>query len=49
MDFVSCQVTSIPIATWKKFRKLCIEESMSVNQKVTMLIEAEVARQAGGE
>ncbi len=49
MDVVSCQVTAIPIATWKTFRKLCIEEGVSVNHKVKMLIEAEVARQAGEE
>jgi hypothetical protein len=49
MDVVSCQVSSIPVATWKKFRKICIEEGVSINQKMKMLIEAEVARQASEE
>ncbi len=49
MDVVSCQVTAIPIAIWKTFRKLCIEEGVPVNHKVKMLIEAEVIRQVSGE
>ncbi len=45
----SCQVNSIPIATWKLFRKLCIEEGVSANRKMLRLIEAEVSRHEGAE
>jgi hypothetical protein len=34
---------------WAKFRQQCIQEGLSANRKVKMLIEAEVARHASEE
>jgi hypothetical protein len=43
----SCQVTKIPLITWKVFRKQCIEAEVSCNKRLLQLIEADVATEQG--
>ena len=45
----SCQVTGMNKEMWAKFRQQCIQEGLSANRKVKMLIEAEVARHHNAE
>ncbi len=39
----SYQITDIPKETWRAFRRICLEESISANRKLRELIEVEVA------
>jgi hypothetical protein len=45
----SVQVTGIASEIWKAFRRLCLEEGISANQKLRQLIESQVALASGKE
>lgn len=49
MATTSCQITGLRKDLWIEFRQQCIREGISLNKKVKMLIEAEVARRKPAE
>jgi hypothetical protein len=44
----STQITGIPSNTWLAFRRICLEEGISANQKLRQLIESQVELAEGG-